>query len=329
MSQIFDALQRSESERAGGNASGVANAAELLRNAEQQGAMKLRPLNREETRSGVAKRSANGREVTAPSSASAPVATAALLDREAESANSDADILGQFASVRVSLPEESKLVCLSAPESPAAEAFRLLGIRLNDLRQVRPLKKLLITSSIPQEGKSMVAANLACVLARTDRERILLLEGDVRRPSLSETFGIDRLPGIYECLEGKRTLVESIYRLEGAGICIMPAGRVSSNPQDLLESDRVGQLMEQLCAWFDWIVMDSPPILPLADTSVWMRLADGILLATRQGKTQKRALKSGIEALDSEKLIGAILNSSRNPEHSDYYYSSYGEPADE
>jgi Mrp family chromosome partitioning ATPase len=78
--------------------------------------------------------------------------------------------------------------------------------------------------------------------------------------------------------------------------------------------------MDQLTDWFDWIIIDSPPVLPLADTSVWTRLADGILLVTRQGTTEKQQLQRGLEALEPKKLIGALLNCSRNTAHSDYYY---------
>jgi len=98
-------------------------------------------------------------------------------------------------------------------------------------------------------------------------------------------------------LQGERTLAASIYRLEPAGIWFFPAGIAPANPLELLESGKLPALMEQLTAWFDWIIIDSPPVLPLADTSVWTRLADGILLVTRQGTTQKSQLKRGLEAL--------------------------------
>jgi Mrp family chromosome partitioning ATPase len=91
------------------------------------------------------------------------------------------------------------------------------------------------------------------------------------------------------------------------------------NPLELLESKKLPDLMEQLTAIFDWIIIDSPPVLPIADTSVWSRLADGILLVTRQGVTEKRHLQRGLEALDQEKLIGALLNSSRRTSDNDYY----------
>jgi Mrp family chromosome partitioning ATPase len=90
---------------------------------------------------------------------------------------------------------------------------------------------------------------------------------------------------------------------------------------ELLKSGKLSALTDQLKAWFDWIIVDSPPVLPLADTSVWMRLADGILLIARQGIVEKQQLQRGLEALDSKKLIGAVLNSSKHSSDGYYYYS--------
>ena len=167
----------------------------------------------------------------------------------------------------------------------------------------------------------MVAANLACALAQRTEQRVLLLEGDLRRPSQSQIFGLGKNPGLNECLRGERALTASIYHLESAGFWILPAGSAPSDALELLQSGRLSELMDQVTEWFDWIVIDSPPVLPLADTSVWMRLADGILLITRQGTTEKRLLQKGLEALEPKKLIGAVLNSSRSSGNGDYYYS--------
>lgn len=226
----------------------------------------------------------------------------------------------QCEALTISPSPDGHLVALPDGESQAIEAFHLLGVRLRHLRRQRPLKKVLITSTIPQEGKSMVAANLACTLALRTQQRVLLLEGDVRRPTQSKIFGISNKAGICDWLNGEQSLVSSMYRLEGPGIWILPAGAATGNSLDLLQSGRVIPMMEQLTNWFDWVVIDSPPILPLADTSVWTNMADGILLVVRQGTTQKRQLKRGLEALASQKLIGALLNSARNAAHTDYYY---------
>jgi capsular exopolysaccharide synthesis family protein len=215
---------------------------------------------------------------------------------------------------------DGHLVTFPDSESPAGEAFHLLGVRLRHLRRQRPLKKVLVTSTIPQEGKSMVAANLACALALRTQQRVLLVEGDVRRPTQSKIFGISNQAGICEWLHGDRPLLKSMYRLEGPGIWLFPAGFSNGNSLELLQSGRVTPMIEQVSNWFDWVVIDSPPILPLADTSVWTSVTDGTLLVARQGITQKRQLRRGLEALGNQKLIGAILNSASGAAHSDYYY---------
>jgi capsular exopolysaccharide synthesis family protein len=231
------------------------------------------------------------------------------------------DHFGQFELLQVAPVPENGLVCLTDNENPAVESFRLLEVRLRHLRRNRVLKKVLITSTIPQEGKSLVAANLACALSLRTQQRILLIEGDLRRPTFSQMFGIGTKTGLCEYLQGARLLTESLYHLEKPGLWIMPAGVAPSNAQESLQSARLSALMDQLTPCFEWIIIDSPPVLPLADTTVWMRLADGILLVTRQGTTKKRQLLKGLDAIEVQKLIGALLNSSTTSGDSSYYYT--------
>jgi capsular exopolysaccharide synthesis family protein len=258
----------------------------------------------------VASPKANGARRTAAAAVEEPVSS----ERPA--------IFDQFKLLKISAPAQGRLVSVSDKDSPAAEAFRLLAVRLRHLRRDQPLKKILLTSSIPQEGKSTCSANLACSLALRAQRRTLLLEGDIRRPSLSPMFGLTPRPGISEWLREERDLSDSIYFLEGPELWFMPAGSSPSNPLELLQSPRVAVLMDQLAELFDWIVIDSPPVLPLADTSVWSRLCDGILLVTRQGTTEKRQLQRAVDAIESQKLIGALLNSSNSAPHTDYYYTA-------
>ena len=111
-----------------------------------------------------------------------------------------------------------------------------------------------------------------------------------------------------------------------SGLWVLPAGSAPENPLELMQSGKLSPLMEQLTAWFDWIVIDSPPVLPLADTSIWARLADGILLVTRKSITEKQQLQRGLEALERSKLLGALVNGSTDAAHSDYY-QRYGPAA--
>jgi capsular exopolysaccharide synthesis family protein len=321
MSHIFDALERSEAERSGNDLSGLTGATELLQRAEKLAALKWENSVLPEHLNVPKNETLH---TTFPQAAPSQVATIHQIPAATRplSAGQELDPFLQFTPLHVSLSPQSRLVSLTDSGSPAAEAFRLLGVRLRHLRRDKLLKKLLITSTIPQEGKSMVAGNLACTLALRAQQRILLLEGDLRRPSLSQRFGIGKNPGICEYLQGDRSLAASIYHLDNPNLWILPAGNAPSNALELLQSGRLSTLMDQLSVWFDWIVIDSPPVLPLTDTSVWMRLSDGILLVTRQGTTEKRKLQRGLEALEAKKLIGALVNGSENASDSDYYYSS-------
>lgn len=299
MSLIFDALQRSEEERSGAGVATLPAGTELLQRLERNALLEWEHSAQFET---------------------------GLLSATGPSLNGKrSDLFAHFPSLQGTIPPHSQLVCLEDSESLAAEKFRFLGVRLRHLRRERPLQKVLITSTIPHEGKSMVSANLACVLARKAQQRVLLIEGDLRRPALAQMFGQSNLPGVCEWLQGTDTQAANIYYLEKAGLWMLPAGNVAGNPLELLQAARLPLLMEQLAALFDWLIIDSPPVLPLADTSVWSRLADGILLVTRQGATAKRHLQRGLEAIDKKKVIGALLNCSQSASHTDdyYYYNSY------
>jgi capsular exopolysaccharide synthesis family protein len=248
------------------------------------------------------------------------------LPTEVETGDFVGNDFAQFPSLAISASPNSRLVSLTDEASLGAEKFRFLGVRLRQIQQSRPLKRLLITSTIPEEGKTMVSANLAISLAQRRPQKVLLLEGDLRRPALSGRFGLGKLSGLSECLQGKQDVARSIHHLEGAGFWLLTAGSTPANPLELMQSERLTALMDQLTNWFDWILIDSPPIVPLADTSIWMRSADGILMVAREGKTQKRQLQRGLQALEQSKFLGVVLNSSTSTDH-DNYYQRYGAPS--
>jgi capsular exopolysaccharide synthesis family protein len=228
--------------------------------------------------------------------------------------------LEHFQSLPISVSSESRMVCLTDQASLGAEKFRFLAVRLRQLQLARAqLKKVLITSTIPEEGKSMVAANLAISLAHRRQQKILLVEGDLRRPSLSTRFGLQQLPGLSEWLRGNRDPITNLYRLEQASLWFLPAGELLENPLELMQSGRLSVLMDQLTTCFDWILIDSPPVLPLADTSVWSRFADGVLLVARERTSRLRELKRGLRALEPSHLLGVVLNSCAPTDENNYY----------
>ena len=301
MSRIFDALQRSGTEQSGVEYPDMVSVASALFEAPR------------------------GQEAV---DESAPVAVAELLPEMQSIPASDvvsqtprpekATSSSSFPSIGVSFTPACRLVFFTHPESLAAEKFRFLGVRMRNFRQSRPLKKVLITSTIPTEGKSVVAVNLAGVLARR-KERVLLIDGDLRRPVLAQHFGLGTLAGLAEWLQSGAQTPSNIYHLAGLGLWIMPAGSPPANPLELMQSGRLSALLQQIHDSFDWIIVDSPPLLPLADTTVWARVTDGTLLVTREGTTKKGALQRGLEMIKKSDLLGVVLNGRSDKDHEDYY----------
>ncbi len=316
MSLIFDALRRAESDYLGKNDTISANAAELLKRAEHQ----ARAQRSAETR-------VNGSEVSDPFGHERRNCIQECLPNDDPSKDFvpgsvvlEPAALTDFQTVHLSCPFDDQLVVLADKESPATEAFRLLGLRLRHIRRERAIQTLLVCSTATQEGKSVISANLACTIAATTQQNVLLIEGDIRRPSLGHLFHLDPHPGLSEYLRCEHPLSESIYQLQEAGLWFMPAGTSPDSHAELIQSPSLVPTIHQLAELFPSIIIDSPPVLPLADTSVWARLADSILLVVRNGSTQKRKLQRGLEALDEDKLIGAVINSATTSTEEDYYY---------
>ena len=300
MSNIFEALQRAEAERSGGDVPKAADTvADLLRGVEKE-------IERERSFSELP---------------SAGLAAELPPVEKPPSAASEA-----FVPTKVIVPSvtaDSRLVCLTDQGGLAAEKFRVLGLKLRYLREQRKLKRIVITSSIPEEGKSLVSSNLALNQSRSKVLKTVLIDGDLRRPELARRFGFHRsLAGLSEVLRGERRLSDVVYKIEGSGLWFMPAGVTPENPLDLMQSARMQQLLEQLETFFDWIIIDTPPIRPLADTPLWMKLADGMLLVTREGVCDKKQLERAVEVVDRSLMLGLVVNSCSSNEHK-YYYSRY------
>lgn len=292
MSRIFDALKRSETERWGGELlTPLESAAELLQAAEGR---RMQVEHAVET-------------VVTPLHGETFVSTAPVL--------------------RPAPSPESRLICLTDPGSLGAEKFRVLGLRLRNLRDKQKLKKIVVTGTAPEEGKSLIAANLALNQSRSKVLKTLLIDGDLRRPTLARRFGVgDLLPGLSECLRGERQLSDVVYKLEGSGLWFLPAGMAPENPMELMQSGRVPEVLDQLGTYFDWIIIDTPPMFPLADTTFWMKQSDGVLLVIREEVSERKLLQRAVETLDRSLLLGVVVNSCSSGEHK-YYYSRYGQDA--
>jgi protein-tyrosine kinase len=261
--------------------------------------------------------------VIAPEHRAAAAEVLRAVENEIEQGPSALDLLSQNSPLHSTVPIEGRLVALNQLWSLSAEKFRFLALRLRQLQQRRRLKKVLITSTVPEEGKSFVSANLAISMAKKREQKVLLVEGDLRRPTLSASLGIETGIGLSECLRGGQRFSAGIRYIENLGLWFLPAGSPVENPVEAMQSGQLAENLRLLCAAFEWIVIDSPPLLPLADTSVWSRAVDGTLLVTRPEKTRKRELKRGIEMLDKSSILGVVVNDCDGADQNSYY-ARYG-----
>ena len=231
---------------------------------------------------------------------------------------------------RIRVSSESHLVAMTEPQSLAAEKFRVLVTRLGNLRTQRELKSVQITSGAAQEGKTIVAANLAVTLARHSQSRVFLVEGDLHRPSLLSLLGIHQAKGIRQWWSDVNApLSNYVRRIDDLPLWILPAGGICEQPAEILQSGRLAEQFTQVSGWFDWIIVDSTPLLPMADANIWNRLVDGTLLVVREGVAPIRVLKKGLESLDNAKLVGVVLNTASEFDRVNYYDQHYagGKPS--
>lgn len=315
MSRVFEALQRTQEARRGDRSVNRLSAQGLIEEIESPDALARR------VRMQAIHEPVPAPEVHAEAPASrAEAVVRPVSSRRPRKTTEAPDVFEHFRTLPMAPTEESRLVSLSSLQGAAPEAFRLLSVRLRHLQKASTLQKLVITSTTSKEGKSLVSSNLSCTLALDTTQKVLLIEGDLRCPSLCRVFGSQPPAGIFNYLSKNASLEECIFRLESAGIWIMPAGTPSATPLDLLRPAVLTPMLDQLANWFDWIIVDAPPTLPLADTSVWSRVVDGVLLVARKNMTRKGLLAKGLESMEADKIVGTVLNcSDESLQYGDYY----------
>lgn len=222
---------------------------------------------------------------------------------------------------------EQRLISITNPNSPGAEMFRVLATRLAHLRRKRPLKRLLITSAVGDEGKSVVSVNLAFTLARRTGERVLLIEADLRRPTASALLATTQLRGISDWHQHKLALQDTFYQLEGMPLWLLSAGKGIEEPLPLLESDAFAQMLSAVSEGFDWVLLDCTPMLPMADATSLSRLCDGVLVVAREGHTRKRTLNRALNSIEKKKQLGFVFNEASTVQlgYEQYYGRYYGQ----
>jgi len=207
-----------------------------------------------------------------------------------------------------------------APKSLAAEQYRQLRTRLAHFEGTSNLRTVLVTSPQKGEGKSVTSANLALTMAQELQRRVILVDADLRKPSLQALFGLAGGPGLSELLTGAAELKDVMTFLPDHNLTVIHAGSCPANPAELLGSTAMRRLLDQLRTRFDRIILDTPPVLPLADVAVLAPLVDGTLLVVRAGVTPKPAIENALRAFDSSRLLGVVLNESGMEQ--DYRYEA-------
>ena len=214
------------------------------------------------------------------------------------------------------------------PNIRGAEHFRTLRSRLYQLRNNQPLRTLLVTSAIPGEGKTFVANNLAQAIVRQSDRRALLIDADLRRPRLQLSLGAPSEPGLTDYLGGTADELSIIQHGQAGNLCFIAGGSQATNPSELLSSGRLKTLLDHVGPAFDWIILDSPPCVPVADANILADLCDGVLLVVRAGSTGSEVARRASQEMQARNVVGVVLNAvDETQARGSYYYyqgANYG-----
>jgi protein-tyrosine kinase len=226
-------------------------------------------------------------------------------------------------------PDLGTMLFMNGDDSArGTEEFRTLRSRLYHLREKMTLKTLLVTSALPKEGKSFVSANLAQVIVRQRGRRALLIDGDLRGPRLHLTLGTTAGPGLSEYLQGKNDEFSIMQRGAMENLFFIPSGTGIEDPAELVGNGRLKMLLQRVEPLFDWIIIDSPPAVPVADASLLAKACDGVLMVVRSNSTPSEAAHKARAEFPDQVLVGVVLNgtSEEAAPYARYYYESYKNP---
>ena len=235
------------------------------------------------------------------------------------------DVLARVREVPFQPLADAHLLDATRPSEAPAEEFRSLRTRLNHMQSLSPIHNIVITSPSPAEGKSFTAVNLALAEAQLSGNLTLLADFDFRRPIVHSMFQVDRSPGITDYLMGKAELHEIIKKIAGTNLYIMPAGEAVLNPLELLNLEEVKVLFDCLPTVFNWVILDTPPLLFAADANLLATLCHGTVLVVRIGTTTIDSIARAMQSLCENNVLGIAVNGARRGElYSKYtYYHSY------
>lgn len=208
----------------------------------------------------------------------------------------------------------------------AAEQFRTLRSRLYQLRSNQPLRTVLITSSVPAEGKTFVTNNLAHAIVRQPDRRALIIDADLRCARLHVPLGAPAAPGLTDYLRGEVDEMSIIQHGIEGNLCFIPGGNEVTNPSELLSNGQLKKLLDRLAPVFDWVLLDSPPCVPVADASILADMCDGVLLVVKAGSTPLEVAQKACQELSGRNVAGVVLNAAVElPAYGSHYYYGDGQ----
>ncbi len=229
-------------------------------------------------------------------------------------------------------PEEKTMLFFNGDDNArGTEEFRTLRSRLYHTREKMALKKILVTSALPKEGKSFTSANLAQVLVKQHGRRVLLIDADLRGPRLHMMLGTTSSPGLSDYLQGANDEFSIMQRGPMENLFFVPSGQQISDPSELVANGRLKFLLQRVEALFDWIIIDSPPAVPVSDASVLAKACDGVLMVVRSNATPFDMARRARQEFPDNALVGVVLNGTDGEAipYSRYYYEAYGKSVTE
>ncbi|MCH7867624.1 MAG: CpsD/CapB family tyrosine-protein kinase [Myxococcales bacterium] len=211
-------------------------------------------------------------------------------------------------------------IAILRPESYVSEQFRMLRGRIESLAAQRPIRSVAMTSANPGEGKSTAAINLAVVESLGLNQRVLIVDCDMRRPTVHRSLGLSADAGIGEVLLGRATLDQAIVRAEGTNLDALVVRSQPDNPSELLASVRMKSLLEEMASSYDRIILDTPATLGLPDSKIVSDLCDGVVVVVRADVTPREEVGAVLDILDRRRILGMVLNGADISRESYGYY---------
>ena len=254
----------------------------------------------------------------------APAAEPVAKNAAEESLPMDVEICpaDRFDLSEASVPIKSVL----NPLTMVGEQFRLLRSMLGLMQKQRGIKTVLITSTAPEEGKTFTSSSLAGVFAQEPGKRVVLIDADMRKPRSGSSFGINgssSSSGLSSVLQGSAQFENALLTAANPEFCFLPSGPLPPNPTELLGSPMFEQTLRAAAKSFDWVILDSPPVLSLSDTTLIAPLCDTVVLVVRANSTPARLVEDAVNRIGRDRICGIVMNRQKRIRSSHYYYQYY------